>query len=511
VGGHFDRNAYVETLRRNNLKPIDFEDAQREELLITKLQDLIRSGVHVTDEELREQYRHENEKVNLRYVTLTVAKYFPDIKVTDDEGKAYLAEHQETFREPERSAIRYLLFTPEQFASQIEPSEDDLKAYFEAHQSDYQTQEQVRARHILFKIAPGATDDERKAVRAKAEAVLAEAKGGGDFAELAKKNSEDSSASAGGDLGLFSRGQMVPTFEKAAFALEPGGVSDLVESPFGLHIIKVDEKHPAHSDTFEEARARVLAEVQKQRGREAALAKAEDAHEKILNGEDLAAVATALGVKVDEPPPFALTETLPAIGMNKQFYQDVFNTGEKEIGEIATLEQGYLVYQVVSRIPTHVPQFDEIKVKVLDTVTKERASAQAKAAAEKVLERLKNKEAIDAVAAAEGLTVKETGPVGRVGGYVTGLGNLPDLKEAAFQLTPEQPLAPRTYDVNGDAVVAVLGSRIAADNSGFDKQKDALRDRIRRRLEAAAVEVFVAQLKGKAQIEIGQAYAAQSS
>src|SRR6185295_19814953 len=114
------------------------------------------------------------------------------------------------------------------------------------------------------------------------------------------------------------------------------------------------------------------------------------------------------------------------------------------------------------------------------------------------------------LAAGESLPLKETAPFARAGAYIAGLGNLPELKEAAFQLTLEQPVAPRAFDLNGDAVVATLQSRVPADAGEFDKQKDALRDRVRRRLEAAAVEQFVSQLKGKAQIEIGKAYASAS-
>jgi peptidyl-prolyl cis-trans isomerase D len=147
---------------------------------------------------------------------------------------------------------------------------------------------------------------------------------------------------------------------------------------------------------------------------------------------------------------------------------------------------------------------------VTDALRKQRASALAKAQAEKLLERLKAKETLEAVAAGDALTLKETGPFGRAGAYINGLGNVPELKEAAFQLTLEQPVAPRAFDLNGDAVVATLQSRIPADEGEFAKQKDALRDRVRRRLEAAAVEQFVSQLKGKARIELGKAYASAS-
>jgi peptidyl-prolyl cis-trans isomerase C len=117
----------------------------------------------------------------------------------------------------------------------------DLDAYYKEHPEQFKQPEQLRASHILFPVESSATDDFKKTTRAQAEAVLKRAKAGEDFATLAKEFSKDGSASAGGDLNFFPRGQMVPAFEQAAFALKPGEISGIVESQFGLHIIKTTD------------------------------------------------------------------------------------------------------------------------------------------------------------------------------------------------------------------------------------------------------------------------------
>jgi peptidyl-prolyl cis-trans isomerase D len=506
VDGRFDKDAYVGMLQANNLKPSDFEQAQRQQLLRTKLQELIQGGVHVTDAELRDRYQYENERVKARYLRVRSSEFLDQVTPTEEEIAKYLADNQETFREPERARITFLDFSSERFAAEAEPTEEEIQAYYESHQDSYRHPEQVRARHILFKVAGDITDEDRRAIRERAAAVLESAKAGEDFAELAKQHSEDVTAAAGGDLGFFARGVMTPAFEEAAFALEPGAVSDLIDTPFGIHIIKLEEKRAEGVDTLDEARGKIVEAVRTQRGRQLGLTKSEEAHDRIQNGEDLQSVATSLSLVVQKPSPFAVNEPVPGVGVQRSFYDAVFETPAGELGEIVTLGSGYLVFRVDERIPSHIPQLADVREKVELAVRTAQASQAAKARAEQVLARLKEKKDIDAIAAEENLTVEETGPFGRVGPFVASLGSQPDLKEAVSRLTAENPLAPAVYDVNGDAIIAVLAERIPADMAKFDAEKEALRERVRRQLESAAINQFITQLRANAQIEIGQAY-----
>lgn len=506
VDGRFDKDAYLRTLQANNLKPSDFEESQRQQLLRTKLQELIQVGVHVTDAELRQRYEYENERVKLRYLRIRSSEFLDQTAPTEEDLTKYLADHQEQFREPERARISFIDFSTDHFTAEVQPTEEEIQAYYDSHEGSYQHPAQVRARHILFKVPANVTDEERRAIRARATEVLESAKAGEDFAELAKQNSEDVTAAAGGDLGFFARGTMTPAFEEAAFALDPGGISDLVDTPFGIHIIKVEEKREAGTDTLEEVRPKVVEEVRKQRARQIALSKSEEAHDRIEGGEDPQAVATSLGMTLQKPSPFAANEPVPGIGVEKRFYDAVFQTPADEVGDIVTLDSGYLVFKVDERIPSHVPELADIRAKVELAVRAEQASKLAMQRGEKVLAQLKEKKDISAVANEENLSVEETGPISRSGPYVASLGNQPELKEAAFRLTADDPVAPAVYDVSGDAIVARLDERTPADMTKFDAEKETLRERVRRRLQAAAVNRFINELRSNAQIEVGQAY-----
>ena len=124
-----------------------------------------------------------------------------EVTLSDDDVQNYFTANQEKYREPERVRIKLVDFRPQDFAAQITPTDAEVQAYYDAHQEDYRSPEEVRARHILFKLAPDAKPEDKAAARKQAEDVLAKAKGGTDFAELAKQYSQDSTAAGGGDLG----------------------------------------------------------------------------------------------------------------------------------------------------------------------------------------------------------------------------------------------------------------------------------------------------------------------
>jgi peptidyl-prolyl cis-trans isomerase D len=507
VDGQFSKDAYLRTLQLNNLKPSDFESLQTQQLLVNKVQELIRAGVHITDEQVLERYRYENGRVELRFVRIPANDFVKQVNVSDADAQAYYDKHKEDFREPERMRIRFIDFRPEHFAADVKPTDEDIQAYYDAHTNQFEQPEEVRARHILIRLAPGASPADRDAAHKRAEEILQKAKAGADFAELAKQNSDDVTAADGGDLGFFARGKMTPAFEAAAFALSPGQISDVVETPFGFHIIKVEEKHEAHTATLDEVRDKVVEAVKKERGRELALDKSEEAHDRLLEGQHLEDVAAAYGLKVETPPPFGRHEPITGVAQNDALADVVFQTEPGQIGDIATLDTGYVVFRAEERIATFIPELSAVRDKVDAALKHEGAVVKAKEKAEELLKQLKEKPDLDAAAAADGFKVEETGPVARLGGYVPQIGAAQDLKDAAFALTKQSPVAPSVYQVEGNSFVVVLKDRLPADDSKLDAaQKKALRERMRQRAENAAVQQFVSELRTAAQVEIGQGF-----
>ena len=506
VDGHFEKQAYLNTLQANGLKPADFEESQRRQLLVTKLQELVTAGVHVTDAEVKERYRYENSQVELRFVRIPAASFLDKVTIDDAELKKYLADNPDRFREPERVRISYLLFRPEDFAGEVKPSDEDIQVYYDSHKEEYRKPEEVRARHILFKIPADATDEQKADIRKRADEALERAKKGEDFAALAREYSQDPTAAEGGDLGFFARGVMSAPFDEAAFQLAPGAISGLVETPAGLEIIKVEEKHAASVEPLEAVRKSIVEAIQKNRARGVALQKAEDAQDRLLDGDQLDAIATDDGLTVQTTPPFAGAEPVPGLGKSADLTKSAFATAANDSGEIVTLDSGYVVFTVGEHIDSYVPELDKIRDKVEAALREKKAEDMAAAHAKELLEKLKASKNIEALAQQEHVTVEETGPFGRQASYIAKLGSVPDLAEAAFRLTEQDPVAPGVYSANGDAVVAVLAKQIPADESKFESDKAALKQRMEQALENATLQQFLTELKNGAQIELGQGY-----
>src|SRR5262249_30541579 len=181
------------------------------------------------------------DKVKLAVVSITADAFRGQVTASDSDLSTYFDAHQADFKIPEKRRIRYMLVDVDAIRAKTVVPQADIERAYNASIEQYTTPEQIRASHILLKTE--GKDD--AAVKTRAEELLKQAKAGADFAELAKKNSEDeASAKNGGDLDYFKRGRMVPEFEQVAFALQPGEISDVVKTSFGYHIIKLTDKKP---------------------------------------------------------------------------------------------------------------------------------------------------------------------------------------------------------------------------------------------------------------------------
>lgn len=507
--GRFSKDLYVRILRANSLTPGEFEDSEREQLLVNRLQDIITAGVHVGEADARERYQFENEKVNLRFIKFDASAFLPQVQLTDDEVQAYYDKHQDALRDPDRVRIEYVQYPADKWIDQAAVSDADVQQYYAARIDEYTKPEQIHARHILLKLDPDAGDAFKTEVRKKAEEVLAKVKAGEDFAALAKQYSEDSSAAQGGDLGTFGRGKMVKPFEDAAFALDPGATSDIVESPFGLHIIKVEAKEDAGTKPLDAVRAEIVTALKKDKGRELARTRATTDQATAMGGEALAAVAAAAGLKVESPSPFARNEPIAGAGHNA-LGSAAFGTESGTVGSVVDTPTDFYVFRVLEKVPAHVPPLAEIREHVEKAVRTEKAEALAKNKADAALAEL-GKSDIESVAKSAGLSVDETGPFSRQGAYIPKIGASADLKKDAFNLTPDKPQAPAVYSVSGSSCIAALKERIPADEEKFKTEKDNLLHQAEERLKGQAMEQFVNYLKARANIQLSQDFLANVS
>jgi peptidyl-prolyl cis-trans isomerase D len=346
----------------------------------------------------------------------------------------------------------------------------------------------------------------RQQKRQLAEKILAEAKDGKDFAQLARQYSDDpGSAGKGGELGYFPRGSMVPPFEEAAFALKPGEISGVVETPFGLHIIKCEGRIEAGVRPLAEVADEIKAAVKTEQSRMLAFEKAMDAYNVNRKGGDLAA-AQANGLEVKETAFFNRQEPIAGLGELPNVAAVAFTLKEGELARPVELPQGVILYAVKARRESRLPELTEVRNEVVQAYRREQSKTLAREAAEKIQAALKAGQKLEVLAREQGETIERTGLFSSsYGAFVPRLGNAENLATAAFTLTEESPAAPEVYDIDGTFVVAALAERQEANPAALTAaNKDELREALLSRKQEEALAEHLKNLREKADISIAQ-------
>ncbi|MDH4225321.1 MAG: peptidylprolyl isomerase, partial [Deltaproteobacteria bacterium] len=365
VANRFDFNTYITLLRQNNLTPESYEAGLREDLLVRKYQQSMSQGVTVSTPEADQRFTMENEKVEVAYVYLDPEKFKTRVQVTEEQEKIFYSDNQRLFQEPEKFSLKTFVLSLDSMLSQESIPEKAIQRYYERHLEDeYSTPTQVRASHILKKIPANATPDQREKTTKAMESILAQAKAGQDFAALAKTQSDDLSRSQGGDLGYFGPGEMVPSFEAAAFGMKPGQISEIVPTQFGLHIIKVTGRREGAKKRLEEVRGAIRNKLLAERAERRLSIEADRLGGRIsLEGIDK--VAASMNAKVSITGLFTEDQTLASIGSAAPLYSLVRGrkTGESGVWRRNPV-QGHLFYQIVDKKEAFVKPLDQVRSEV---------------------------------------------------------------------------------------------------------------------------------------------------
>jgi peptidyl-prolyl cis-trans isomerase D len=332
----------------------------------------------------------------------------------------------------------------------VNVSDAEVERYYNNNIDQYSTPEQVRARHILLQ-TEGKDDAE---VRARAEKLLAEARGGADFAELARKHSEDAgSREQGGDLDFFGRGRMVPAFEEAAFQQEPGQVGDLVRTEYGYHIIKVEERRPGATRQLAEAREQIAEQLKWERAQDQARLVAERLAAETDRPADLDRAAQVQGLTVQESDFFLRDQPIPGVGPSPEVSSEAFALDVGQVSEALRTAQGYVVLAVTDRQEPRVPTFDEARERVREAVVRRKALDAAREQAAAVAAAADGAD-LSAAAKKAGVEVTSTELVAR-GSSLPDIGASPAVDAAAFSLQQGE-VSQAIVTENGAAVVKVV-------------------------------------------------------
>jgi peptidyl-prolyl cis-trans isomerase D len=471
TNGEFDPQRYYQTLRFLRLTPQDFEANQYEDLLMNKVQSFITRGAKVLHTEVLSYFHHTQDKINLAYVEIDPKKLTEKVELDEEAIKSYFDQNRETYRIGSRRSIIYVRFSPVDFVEEVQVADTEIEDHYRLHQEDYQKPKRVRARHILFRISPEAKMTDIQPVLQKAKKVLELARKGDKFDDLARKYSDDSTASKGGDLGFFTRTDMVKPFADAAFSMNKGEISDIVRTRFGLHIIKVEDIEEESTLPLAEVKETISQSLKKERAGEIAWERAEAFIDETRALDDLRKAAAAKGLEVHESGLFAATETIPQLGQYLEVNEIVFSLQPREVSSVLEVGEDKVVAQLLEIQESRLPEFTEVRERVEQDWLAEQSRTLAHKKAQEMLETAVKDGSLAEVAGQNQLTLKETG-LFTATSPAQSLGNRRDLVMAALALTPEQPVAPDVYEVNRNFLIIQLKARETASEDDFQKEKD---------------------------------------
>jgi peptidyl-prolyl cis-trans isomerase D len=502
--GRFDKDIYLRQLAANRMSPGDYEKAMQTRGLIAKLVESVENTAKLSERELYELYRLEQEKVNLAFIKIDAARYEDAVAVTQDDLASYYEKTKEDYRVPDQVRVRHLVIDPRDYESGIQIPPEEVEQFYRLNIDRFAQDKKVKARHILIEVDASGGPEAEASARARAEGIKKELDEGKDFAKLAAQHSRDPlTASKGGDLGYFERGQMLPEFDEAAFSLKPGEVSAPVRTAKGFHIIKVEAVQEAMTQPLEAVRPVIEGELRREKASEVAKQAARLAVTKSYRGGSLVDYARDNGLKLKESGLFAPGDPIEGIGINKECSDAIFTLKEGEITPPVSAGGGYHVFQLMERKTSYLPGLAEVKEKIEKLARRAKAAEAARGAAEGYVKELSSGAAtMEALAKKEQLTVDETGFFSRRSGFIGKIGPDEDLSRDAFALTSEKPYGPRVYGKGVSCFVVMLKDRQEVTRETFIAEQAKQRDMFLPIKRNERVKLWLDGLKARAQTEI---------
>jgi len=477
-GNFVGKDAYAAMLAQQNLSIQDFESDLRRQILITRLRNIALEGMVITPAEIEKAYKEKNGKIKIQYVKLTSEKYKNELEPTLADMQAYYNANKMAYQKPEQKNLILLVADEARLEQAINPTDAELQKIYDLNKDQYRVPERVDVRHILLKTTDKPASEEPK-IKAKAEDIEKQLKAGANFADLARKYSEDpGAAQTGGEYKGVTRGQMVPEFEQAAFTLKPGDISDPVKTTYGYHIIQVEKHDQPRLRPFEEVKGEIAANLKKQRASDqmqqiADRAQAEwrkdPAHPEKVAAEFNLQVVKADGVQAGKD--------IPGVGTSADLDQSLMGLKKGDISQPVALQNNKIVLaEVTDIIPPQPSSFDEVKDTIKTTIAQNRAQTTLQRHAQELLDKAKAMGGdLEKAAKSMGLEVKSSDAIGP-SDTIEGLGSVSVFAQAFPR--PDGTLFGPYAPSDGIMVGKVL-QHIPADPSKLAQDRAAILDDIK--------------------------------
>jgi peptidyl-prolyl cis-trans isomerase D len=489
-----------------------FEQEIKAEIAQHKLLAAIGSAVTVSDNDIREELKRQDTKVKFQYAMLSLDDIKKQINPTDAELKAYYDQNKQQYVNtiPEKIKAKYILIDTKSLEQQVAITPQELQQYYRQHEDEFRIPETVTVRHILIKTptpdANGKVDQKAvDAAKAKAEDIAKQLKAGANFADLAKKYSEDpSTAKDGGLLPPITRGRTVPEFEQAAFGTPAGQTTPVIRTSYGFHIIHVESKQEARLKPLDEVKAEIEPILKKQK----AQAQAESVANSIgtlAKTAGLDKAAQERNLTVTTTGLIAQGDQLPGIGSAPEFMNALMAAKKNDPPAVASTPAGYVIYQVTEIQPPQTPTFEQVKDKVEQQFKDRRAQELLEQKAQQLADRAHSEHDLEKAAKEAGATLKTSDFESR-SSQVPELGAMSGQISVVFGMKPGEISGAIPAGTNG-VVVKVLEVQQPTDaqlKQDWQKSRETLLAQKRDEFANLYVENLRSALEKQGKIKINQ-------
>ena len=503
--GAFNMDLYKRVLGQNAMTPETFEAMQRNSIRNTKLQRMVINGITVGNQEAQAWYSFNNTKASINYVQIDPVT-FSDVSADEEQIRSQYDDHHDLYMSEPKRKVAFLVFAPEDFEGQVKIDETSIRDFYDQNPARFTTPEQVEASHVLIRVNENA--DEQAVAKAKEEAlsVYEKAIKAEDFSELAKTYSQGPSAASGGYLGRFDKNSMVKPFADAAFAMNPGDISQPVRTRFGWHIIKVTDKTPETMTPFKIAKVEIQKELAASQVQDLAYNKAEDAYDAVLDGDSFEQVALVAAKQPVNTPAFtALGTELKGLGISDpgEFATTAFSLVDNEISEVKKIGNNYYLIHVLEQIDPKLLAYENVKNKIAVKLTGGLQKQAAKKAAASMLEKAgSDLSSLEKIAGDNHLKVESSKMFTRNEAVVPGINGSEAIAQAAFTLDEKNPVYKKVLEASGKFYIIGLKEKQTPDAAAITDNLDKVKLQLEARKQQDYYSQWLATRKENAEIRI---------
>jgi peptidyl-prolyl cis-trans isomerase D len=500
--GVFDKKKYNDLLAQNNLSAKKYEASQRVAILRHKATQALSIFAVLTEWETTTRFQYYLNEIKLNYGILTPELFKDQVDLNEDKISEYFDTHKDNYKTAPEIKLSYLSFSLADAMAKIDIKDEAVKKYYEINKAEYSKPEQRKARHILLE-TDGSNDAAQKT---KAEEILQKLKNGGDFAALAKEFSADpSSRNNGGELGLFSKGQMVPAFEKSVFTLQKNQISDPVKTRFGYHIIQLLEIHPAQVTPLAEVKASIIATIKKDQAKGKAFEEAGTAYEKIFQAGSLATYAQQENISLQETDFFTQDQPAAPFKNRVQLLAKAFQLKKGELSSMIESHDGYYILYVTDRIEPKIPELETVRDAVVQDFTTAEATIIAKNTATAILTVAKE-EGLEAALSAKNIEMKTSPWFSR---RQSSTSNLPDnITMAGFSLSSANQY-PEKVLVHNNKFYVIGFADLKVTQASNKSQAEMFKNALRQEKQTKILNSWLDHLQDTSTIKINKEFMAQ--